>query len=91
MVLSKQRVFRSSRAAVVQEYQEVCKACLYSGQSLDEGTPLGDADELQILITRRSQGLDDELELVDIVLAREERLSVEQLRKNAAHRPAQRK
>ena len=90
-MFSKRRVFRRGGAAVVQQNQEVCKAYLHSRQSLDEGTPLGDADELQILITRRSQGLDDELQLVDVVLAREERLSIEQLCKNAAHRPAQRK
>jgi hypothetical protein len=64
------------------------EADLHTGKGFDEGTPLGDADELQVFIRGRAQGLDDELQLMDVVFAREERLPVQQLRQDAAHRPA---
>jgi len=44
-------------------------------------------DEGQVSVRGGAQGLDDQLELVNVVLAREQWLSLQQLCQDAAHRP----
>lgn len=65
-----------------------CLAHLCIGKRLDVGARLAAADELEVVIAGGAQHLNDELELVDVVFAWEQRLPVQQLRQNAPHRPA---
>ena len=44
-------------------------------------------DKGQVSVRRGAQGLDDQLELVNVVLAGEQWLPLQQLRQDAAHRP----
>ena len=57
------------------------------GQRFDVCARPGAADEDQVSIAGGAQHLDDEAQLVDVVLAREQRLPVQQLCQDAAHRP----
>jgi len=45
-------------------------------------------DEGQVSVRGGAQGLDDQLELINVVLAREQWLSLQQLCQDATHRPA---
>ena len=56
-------------------------------QGLDVGAGLGAGDEVQVGLGGGAEHLDDELELVDVVLAWEQRLAVQQLCQDAPHRP----
>lgn len=57
-------------------------------QRADVGARARGADEGQVLLGRRAERADDELQLVDVVAALEQRLALQQLRQDAAHRPA---
>mmetsp|Transcript_33334 Transcript_33334/g.99266 ORF Transcript_33334/g.99266 Transcript_33334/m.99266 type:complete len:427 (-) Transcript_33334:1908-3188(-) len=56
-------------------------------QCADVGARLVAGDECEVVLRRGAERLDDELELVHIVLARQQRAPPEQLRHDAADRP----
>ena len=57
------------------------------GQGADVAARLLAGDEVQVVLVGRADEVDDELELVDVVLAGEQRLAAQQLREDAAHGP----
>jgi len=64
-------------------------ADLSLGKRLDVLLGLLTVDEGQVSIRGGAQGLDDQLELVNVVLAGEQWLPLQQLRQDATHRPVQ--
>ncbi len=62
-------------------------ADLSLGKRLDVLLGLLTVDEGQVSVRGGAQGLDDQLELINVILAREQRLPLQQLCQDAAHRP----
>ncbi len=87
-----------TRIQAVADGAGICRSCsvhltvvwphLGIRERLNVGAGLAAADEDEVGVAGGTQHLDDELELVDVVLAREQRLPVQQLRQDAPHRPA---
>lgn len=62
-------------------------ADLSLGKRLDVLLGLLTVDEGQVSIRGGAQSLDDQLELINVILAREQRLPLQQLCQDATHRP----
>ena len=59
-----------------------------SWQCLDVLPRLATADEGEVLLCRRAQRLNDQLQLVNVVLPRKQRFPLKELCQYAPHRPA---